>query len=579
MWRVVGATIVLCAGLGADSTVKSTVVAAQPAGQWKDIHFLSGRLGGERSHASCDFNHRLKFDFEGFDLSVELNRIAFTLPLVNYPFRSCPLDRREITIRRIGFSRGIRTANLGVGGGDLASATVVGVVNLFRAKTVTRYFLSLDYIEPEGDEASATFYFEGQDPTALLTSLSRISKIPVDVPESEPARLGPSVNVSVSFDPHRQLLANVPIWKSEALTLEGRPWSASTKPTSISQIARDGSIALADHALWELQTGKFRRRLADPPRRRNTWGELIAGEGRWLLWAGNSGAINGKNAMRAGEVTITDTTAAAAVDRVGPLPYILDVLLVPDATLALAVALTPYAQGRVGLGVSAIALGRGEVIWRAPVPASLSDRPRIGRSDAARVLAFGRDWIRLWNGATGESLFDSIAFLRQAEPAFIAIRDAALVKDRIILVYATKAGIQIASIAMNSGRVLNHTQLSASIGGPFHTWWSPARNVLLMVSQDRLSLWDTDTLGLIGDLNIPLARGRLFAEFDASGELLATMHTSEGLDRHVVFTDVRTRTPVGQCLLGDAEAMQLASDGRTVLGYQGNRLLFCKRGG
>jgi len=45
----------------------------------------------------------------------------------------------------------------------------------------------------------------------------------------------------------------------------------------------------------------------------------------------------------------------------------------------------------------------------------------------------------------------------------------------------------------------------------------------------------------------------------------------------VVITDVYTRTPVGQCLLGGAEAMQLASDGRTILGYQGNRLLLCER--
>jgi hypothetical protein len=563
LWRVVGATIVLAAGLGANGTVEFTVAATEPTGRWKNVHYFSGRLGGERVNASCDFNHRLRTDVEGFDLWVERDRIAFTLPPITY--QSCPADRSEITITRIAFSRGLRRVGPTPYGGDLVSATITAAMDIFRAKAITRYFLSLDYREPGGDEASATFYFEGQEPAALLTSLSRISKVPVDVTDSEAAILGRSVNVSVSFDPHRRLLANVPIWESRALALEG----------SISQIAPDGSVALANHALWELQTGKLRHRLARPSKR-YTVRELLAAEGRWLLWAGNSGPLNGKNAMRAGEVTITDTTAAATVAHVGPLPYVFDILLAPDATLALAFVQNPHPQqGRLGSTVSAIAIDRGAVIWQAPVPASAA---RIGRSDPARVLAFGLDWIRLWNGATGESLFDSIAILTEVAHERIAILDAASVKDRIIVVYATKAGKQIASIDLNSGRILNQTQLSASSAPGSHTWWSPARNVVFVASEDRLSLWDTETLRLVGDLNPQPGRGRFFAEFDASGQLLATMrYTSEGLDRHVVITDVHTRTPVGQCLLGDAEAMQLASDGRTVLGYQGNSLLFCKR--
>jgi hypothetical protein len=336
IWRIVGAAIVLCTGLGAYGAVKSTV-AAQSAGRWKDIHFSSGRLGGERPNASCDFNHRLRLDYEGFELSVEQNRIAFTLSPVNYTFRSCPSDRHEITITRIGFSRGLRRADRAVGA-ELLSATVATVVNPFRAKTIPRYFLTLDYREPGGDEASGTFYFERHDPVALLTLLSRISKVPVDVSEPDAASLARSVDVSVSSDPHRRLLANVPTWEPHALALEA----------NISQIVPDGSIALANRALWELQTGKLRRRLSEPPTKRVTRAELLAGEGRWLLWAGNSGALNGKNAMRAGEVTITDTTAAATVARVGPLPYILDVLFAPDATLALAIVRTSLEQGRFG---------------------------------------------------------------------------------------------------------------------------------------------------------------------------------------------------------------------------------------
>jgi WD40 repeat protein len=271
--------------------------------------------------------------------------------------------------------------------------------------------------------------------------------------------------------------------------------------------------------------------------------------------------------------------AAATVTRVGPLPWIDRLLLAPEATLALAFVRTASAQGG-GLEstVSAIAIDRGQVVWRASVPASRG--AEVGRSDAGRVLAFGNDWIRLWQGATGESLFDSIAVLKQlpAEQPPVAIVDVASLKDRVFVVYGMKAGKQFASIDMNSGRVLNSTQLSGSSAIGFQTWWSPDRKILLVASPDSLSLWDTDTLRLIGDLNPQPGPSRLFAEFDASGELLATMrYSAEGLDRHVVITDVRTRTPVGQCLLGDADAMHLASDGRTVLGYQGNRLLFCRR--
>jgi hypothetical protein len=360
------------------------------------------------------------------------------------------------------------------------------------------------------------------------------------------------------------LLANVPIWESHAFTLEGR----------ISQILPDVSTALANRALWDLETGTLRRRLTQPPPKGHTQDERLAGGGRWLLWARNSGAVNGKNAMQAGEVTIMDTTAAAPVARVGPLPYIRDVLPVPEAALALAVFRTPSAEGRFESSVSAIALDRGEVIWRTTVPTG----PRIGRSDASRVLAFGRDWIRLWNSATGENLFDASAFLRQAELVPAAILESALVKDRMIVVYETKAGAAIAAIDLSSGRVLNQTPLPRSIGGALRTRWSPDGNVLLMLSQDRLSLWDTDTLRLVGELNVPPGKGRVFAELDASGTLLATMRdTREGLDRQVVIIDVHTRTPVGQCLLGNAETMQFASTGRTVLGYQDNRLLSCKR--
>ena len=75
-------------------------------------HFASGRLGGERADASCDFNHRLRFYAEGFDLSVERDRVAFILPPVNSTFRSCPPDRYEITVAPIGFSCGLRRAGL-----------------------------------------------------------------------------------------------------------------------------------------------------------------------------------------------------------------------------------------------------------------------------------------------------------------------------------------------------------------------------------------------------------------------------------------------------------------------------------
>jgi len=560
MWRIVGASTVLCAGFCSDSTVKSTVEAAQRAERWKNVQFSSGQLGAERATDPCDVHRRLRLS--PFELLVESNQIAFALPPDKSSILSCPAARRELTITRLGFSRGSRMNPSGVGGGDLVSSTVVGIRNLLQRRTITRYFLSLDYREAGGDSASAIFYLEGQDAASLLKLISRISKVPVEVSESDAAGLDRGVDVVVSVDPHRRLLANIPIWESRALALEA----------GISQIAADGSTALANGALWELPTGKLR--VAQPPEGGRLT-EVLSGDGRWLLRARNSGALNGKDAMRAGEVTIIDTTTAATVAHVGPLPWIDRILMAPDATLALVLFRTPYAQGNgFEWTVSAITLDSGQVVWRAPIPGNHAE---MGRSDAARVLAFGRDWIRLWHGATGASLFDSIAF---PEPGPVDIVDAASLKDRVIVVYATKAGKHIASIDMSSGRVLNNTHLSDSSAAIlFQTWWSPDRNVLLAGFPDgRLSLWNTETLRLIGDLNPQPGQKRLFAAFDASGELVATMrYTAEGLDRHVVITDVRTRTPVGQCLLGDADAMQLASDGRTVLGYQGNRLLFCRR--
>jgi len=61
-----------------------------------------------------------------------------------------------------------------------------------------------------------------------------------------------------------------------------------------------------------------------------------------------------------------------------------------------------------------------------------------------------------------------------------------------------------------------------------------------------------------------------------SGELLATMRVNpEGLGGHVLITDLRTRAPIGQCLLGDADSMLLTSNPRAVLGHQGNRIFVC----
>ena len=83
LWWVVGATIVLGARLGGDSTIGSTIAAAQPAGQWKDLHFASGRLGGEQADASCDFNHRLRTDREGFELVLREGWPDYPVPVLS----------------------------------------------------------------------------------------------------------------------------------------------------------------------------------------------------------------------------------------------------------------------------------------------------------------------------------------------------------------------------------------------------------------------------------------------------------------------------------------------------------------
>jgi hypothetical protein len=77
---------------------------------------------------------------------------------------------------------------------------VLSIQGLLRRETITLNFLSLDYKEVGGDSASATFYLEGQDAASLFKSLSRISKIPVEVTRSDDAAVLRGVDVVVSAD-------------------------------------------------------------------------------------------------------------------------------------------------------------------------------------------------------------------------------------------------------------------------------------------------------------------------------------------------------------------------------------------
>jgi hypothetical protein len=199
MWRILGALTVLYGWGCADSTVRSVIEAAQRAERWKDVHFSSGQLGAVRANDPCDFHRRLRL--LPSDLLVESDRIAFALPRINSSILSCPADRREITITRLGFRRDSRKKpSLGGGGGDMLSAAVLSIQGLLRRETITLNFLSLDYKEVGGDSASATFYLEGQDAASLFKSLSRISKIPVEVTRSDDAAVLRGVDVVVSAD-------------------------------------------------------------------------------------------------------------------------------------------------------------------------------------------------------------------------------------------------------------------------------------------------------------------------------------------------------------------------------------------
>ena len=201
VFRILGALTVLCGGVCADGTAKFAIEAAQRAERWKDVHFSSGQLGAERANDPCDFHRRLRL--LPSDLLVVSDRIAFALPRINSSILSCPAERREITITRLRYSRGSRKEpSLGGGGGDILSAAVVGMQNLLRRKTSTLNFLSLDYQEAGGDSASATFYLEGQNAASLLKSLSRISKVPVEVTAVDVAGLDQGVVVLV--DPDRR---------------------------------------------------------------------------------------------------------------------------------------------------------------------------------------------------------------------------------------------------------------------------------------------------------------------------------------------------------------------------------------
>ena len=542
--------------------------------RWQNVRYFGGTLAQTALQGPCDFGRRVSTS-DHLDFAIQSDRIVLSLP----NWRSCPVTQREIigaAITRLGYAR--RSRQVDDGGCFGAGCAVAAVVDLLRPDTVTRHFVSIDFRDVAGASASALFYLEGRDTETLLRSLSRMSGAPINASSLDAAQLAKDLEVTVSADALELLVPGVPLWQSHQVVLEG----------NVSHLAPDGSVALADGALWDVSTARELSRLPQRPEGPNL--TKFSPDGHTLVLGHNSGPWNGEGASQAGELAIVDVSRVKQLDPVSGLPWLDRLIVSPDSARVFAFHESPIVTkgnvwtrasvSGVEVGVSAIALDRAEVVWRVSLPAERVRRDLRG-ADAwsTGVLAFGNEWVGVWQGTTGESLYGPSPVLQDLPPEErpSAILNAVWRDGRIIVVYGSKAGRAIASIDVVSGQTVRSDQFPTATNLFFGSWWNPDRTVLLVGSLDGLALWNTATLTMTGAL---IEHRRLVgwrsASFDGSGRLAATLARGpEGLQNHVVIWDVVTRTPVGQCLLDGAETIQFAPDGRAVLGFREKEVLFC----
>jgi hypothetical protein len=343
----------------------------------------------------------------------------------------------------------------------------------------------------------------------------------------------------------------------------------------------DGSAALTDEGLWSVPEGRLRCPLPSDLRKSLRQSSVrlaaISPDGRTLVVLHNSGAANGRAALRAGNLTLVDIATGKARGRTGMLPYLSDVVRSADGVLAFAVHGTLDEQPGGELTLAAIDLARAEVVWRAALPRE-PHRARV-RAWADGVVAFGSDWVGAWRGATGESLFGPASVLQDRPPDErpTRIADAYVLETPPHLFIAYWSGApRITKVEIPSGKTVQTVGVRSVFrvqrdGGAIFLEWSP---------QGGMALWDSATLTQLGPL---VGQKDLAAfpsvSFDASGRRVATAVGYGPLNQtHVVIWDVRTQRAVGQCLFNiDATGKgQLLADGRAVLAHGRAGTMLCE---
>jgi len=221
----------------------------------------------------------------------------------------CPLAGTEIrgdAITWLGYARGSGRRSSGLG----------GPLEVFFVPLGPSHFIAIGFRDSTGTEGSATFSYDsrlrGADVDALLRFLSRIGRVPILASEEDATKLPADLPKTVTSDPLKVL---DPAFRSGVAT------DRDLGGTDHVEMIPDGSAVLTDKGLWSVPEGRLRCLLPSELRKslRDNSVRLatISPDGRTLVALHNSGAANGKAALRAGNLTLVDIPTGKSRGRTG----------------------------------------------------------------------------------------------------------------------------------------------------------------------------------------------------------------------------------------------------------------------
>ncbi|MGE3887201.1 MAG: hypothetical protein AB7H81_12270 [Vicinamibacterales bacterium] len=498
------------------------------------MQYLGGSLGPAALGATCD-------------LIVQRDTLVLASPTTEW--RSCPVAGRTIagdTMTSLGYARGSRPPIID----ERGWGAIVALATIGKATHV----IAIAFRDDTGAVRAATFGIVGTNVDDLLRSLSRISRSPVTASAQDARRLPRDLPTTVSVDPLGRIMPNMAQWQARQTLLTGKADPFEWTP--------DGAVLLAANALWNLPSMQLLTRL---PKGSPPLGTFSA-DGRTLaLWFRGAAEIT--------VINVPEGTLHRRVAAPGPIDHL---LLGEDGTRAFAVHTA---------GLSSIFLdGRG-IAWTSPL--SLDDAPSPIPAWGAHVwhggiVAFKR-WVGVWNGETGMPILEPGAVLQDLPPEERAGRivDAQVVGSppRLLLLYGTRQGLMLSEVDLASRARLRTTRLLESAPAEIWNshWFSSNRARLLVRSGNHLTLWDTQTFTVLGNLADGWGgRGELSVSFDASGTRVATSARDTALTRvHAIIWDVATQRAIGQCLLDATSAARLMPDGRAIVAARDEAIVIC----